>query len=259
VTDREKAGLRGPVKTCVEEIVQSTGAIFLAFEYAVDGKLITCHQTNPDGSQWLTTHTYDSDGRLTEIVSGKVDDLTTVSLHTFNEGPGRAPTAGADGKVIQTNYVHDEQGRKMAVKTFSPQVLEQYRGGVYTDSFWTAAESGIGVPTGGSVATLHDERDLPLEKRILDNEGRLLSRFVRKYDANGRVLEEHQILENLALLMVERFPAEQAGELDDKRLEAMNKAMKLMMGGKTGTGKWYTYDSQAVKSRCATGILRWRR
>jgi hypothetical protein len=24
----------------------------------------------------------------------------------------------------------------------------------------------------------------------------------------------------------------------------MNKAMKLMMGGKTGAGKWYTYDSQ---------------
>jgi hypothetical protein len=146
--------------------------------------------------------------------------------------------------VIQTNYLHDEQGRKMAVKTFSPQVLEQYRGGVSTDSFWTGAENGIGVPIGGTVTTVHDERDLPLEMRILDGAGRLLSRFLRRYDANGRILEESQILENPALLTAERLAAERAVELDDKRLEAMNKAMKLMLGGKTGTGKWYTYDSQ---------------
>jgi hypothetical protein len=173
-----------------------------------------------------------------------VGDSTTAAIHTFSEGPGRAPTAAADGKVIQNNYLRDEQGRKIAVKTFSPQVLEQYRGGVSTDSFWTGAENGIGVPIGGSVTTLHDERDLPVERRILDGAGRLLSRFVRKYDANGRILEEHQILENPALLMAERLSAERAVELDDKRLEAMNKAMKLMLGGKTGTGKWYTYDSQ---------------
>jgi YD repeat-containing protein len=245
VTDREKAGLRGPVKTCVEEIVQSTtDTTSLAFEYAVDGRLLTCLQTIPDGSQWITTYTYDSDGRLTEIVSGKVGDPTTASLHTFNEGPGRAPAAGADGKVIQTNYLQDEQGRKKAVKTFSPQVLEQYRDGVSTDSFWTGAENGIGVPTGGSVTTVYDERGLPIERRMLDGAGRLLSRFVRKYDANGRILEEHQILENPALLMAERLSAERAAELDDTRLEAMNKAMKSMLGGKTGTGKWYTYDSQ---------------
>ena len=82
MTDREKAGLRGPVKTCVEEIVQSTGTISLAFEYAVDGRLLTSHQTNPDGSQWITTYTYESDGRLTEIVSGKVGDPTTAALHS---------------------------------------------------------------------------------------------------------------------------------------------------------------------------------
>ena len=95
-----------------------------------------------------------------------------------------------------------------------------------------------------SVTTLHDERDLPFERRILDGAGRLLSHFVRRYDANGLILEEHQILENPALLIVERFPAEQAAELDDKRLEVMNKALKRMLDGKNGTGKWYTYDSQ---------------
>ena len=44
--------------------------------------------------------------------------------------------------------------------------------------------------------------------------------------------------------MVDRFSDEQRLELDDKQLEAMNKAMKSMLSGRSGTGKSYTYDPQ---------------
>jgi hypothetical protein len=55
---------------------------------------------------------------------------------------------------------------------------------------------------------------------------------------------ENQIQENPALLMVERFSAEQGVELNDKQLAAMNKAMKSMLSGRNGTGKSFTYDLQ---------------
>jgi hypothetical protein len=58
------------------------------------------------------------------------------------------------------------------------------------------------------------------------------------------MMEENQIRENPALLMVNGFSAEERAELDDKQLEAMNKAMKSMLGGRSGTGKLYTYDPQ---------------
>jgi hypothetical protein len=244
MTDREKAGLRGPVKTCVEEIVNPTGAISLAFEYAADGRLLICRQTNPDGSEWLTTNTYDADGRLTKTVWGKSGDPSTVWLYTYDEGKAATGPTDGNGKVIRTTYRRDEHGRKMAVKTFSPEVLEQYRGGAITDSFWASAEVGVGVPESGCVATVYDDRDLPIEMRILDTKGRSLTHVVRKYDANGRMLEEHQILENPALAMVERLSEEQGTEFDEKQLEAMNKAMSLMMVGKNGTGKWHRYDPQ---------------
>jgi hypothetical protein len=64
--DRENAGLRGPVKNCVEEIPHPTGTIFLAYEYAADGRFLALRQTNPDGSVSVTSHEYDADGRLTK-------------------------------------------------------------------------------------------------------------------------------------------------------------------------------------------------
>ena len=66
-------------------------------------------------------------------------------------------------------------------------------------SLWDAAQTGIGAVEGGSVTTVFDERDLPIELQILDSEGRVVSRFVRTYDANGRIMEENQIQENPAL------------------------------------------------------------
>jgi len=253
MTDREKAGLRGAVRTCIEEITHSTGTISRAFEYTVGGRLLTCRQTNPDGSEWLTTHTYDADGRPVRIAKGKVGESSSESLYTYDER-GRI-TEDNDGKGTRTSYRHDQQGRKTAIKTFAPEVLERYRRGVITDSLWRGAERGIGVPTGGSVTTIYDERDLPIEMQILDNQGRIVTQFVRTYDANGRILEEHQALVNPALGMVDcqlarsasgmhKPSAEQRAELDDKRLETINRAMKLMMAGKNETGKWYTYDAQ---------------
>lgn len=242
MTDHEKAGLRGPVKTCVEEVAPPTGAISIASEYALDGRLLTRRHTNPDGSEWLTTNLYDSGGRLTKTISGKVGEPTSESLYTYDERGRLSETTDGDGKRTRTSYHYDQQGRKTSVKTFAPEVLERYRKGIATDSLWHGAEMGIGVPTGGNVTTVYDDRDLPIEMRILDKEGRTLTGFVRTYDDNGRMLEEQEVLENPALEMAERASAEQRVEFDEERLEAMNKAMKLMMAGKNGTGKWHKYD-----------------
>jgi len=246
MTDREKAGLRGLVKMCIEEIVHSTGTSSIASEYSLDGKLVTRRHMSPDSSVWITTYEYGADGRLTKFVWGKVGDPSTATLYTYDEDGKPTETRDANGKVIQTSYCYDQQGRQIAIKTFSPQVLEQYRGGVAVDSrcMWDATEQGMGVPTGGSLITVYDNRDLPIEMQILDNARRIVIRFVRTYDANGQILEERQILENPALGIAEKFSAEQGVEIDGKRLEAMNKAMKMMMGGRDGTSKWYKYDSE---------------
>jgi len=125
MTDREKAGLRGAVRTCIEEIAHSTGTISRALEYTVGGSLLTCRQTKPDGSEWLTSHTYDADGRPVKIATGKVGEPSSESLYTYNDRG--MITEDTDGKGTRTSYRQDQQGRKTAIKRFAPEVLERYR------------------------------------------------------------------------------------------------------------------------------------
>ena len=69
VSDRDKAGLRGPVKTVVDEQTFSRpdGQPIVAADttkYTPDGKILEVRHRNPDGSEWVRTYTYDSGGRF---------------------------------------------------------------------------------------------------------------------------------------------------------------------------------------------------
>ena len=55
MTDREKAGLRGPVKSCVEE----TEKRLTATEYGLDGRLLMTRTSNTDSGR-VTTKNYDA-------------------------------------------------------------------------------------------------------------------------------------------------------------------------------------------------------
>jgi len=245
ITDREEAGLRGSVKTCVEETTYPTGKSLTTTEYGLDGRLLTTRNSYADGSEWVTTKTYDADGRLFKTAYSKSGAPATESLYTYDERGTLKEITNADGKGNRTSYRYDQQGRKTEIKTFGPEVFERNRKGVAVmGSPWDAAHTGIGAVERGSVTTVFDERDLPIELQILDSQERVVSRFVRTYDANGRIMGENETQENPALLMVDRFSAEEREELDDKQLEAMNKAMKAMMSGKNGTGTSFVYDSQ---------------
>jgi hypothetical protein len=78
-TDREKAGLRGPAKLCVEETTYNTGKSLRTTEYSLDGRLLMTHASNPDGSEWVTTQSYDVEGRLLtkRFTSPGFSDLVT--------------------------------------------------------------------------------------------------------------------------------------------------------------------------------------
>src|SRR5215472_10425487 len=147
-----------------------------------------------DGSESVTTKTYDADGRLVKTASGKSGEPATESLYAYDERGRLKEITNADRKGNRTSYRYDEQGRKTEIKTFGPEVFETNRKGVaFMGSLWDAAQMGIRAMEGGSVTTLFDERDLPIELQILDSKERVVSRFIRTYDANGRITEENQI------------------------------------------------------------------
>lgn len=227
MSDREKARLRGPVKTCVEETILPDGSKYLTTtEYSPDGRLLTERTTNSDGSEWVRTQTYDGDGRLTKTISGRANEPGTESLYTY-----------------EVHY--DEQGGKTMIQSFDPATLQRAQSSMYSGSPWDAAVgAGIGVPVGGKIITIYDENDQPTEAQIRDVKEHIVSRFVRTYDANGRTIEEKQIQENPALIFADKFGAEGRPQPTAAQLEAMNTAMKSLLRGRSGTGTSYIYDEQ---------------
>lgn len=77
ISDREKAGLRGPVRTCREETIYPSGEFLTTTEYSLDGKLLTTRTVQSDGSEWVTSQTYGPEGRLAKTVSGKLGEPGT--------------------------------------------------------------------------------------------------------------------------------------------------------------------------------------
>src|SRR2546422_9579753 len=76
MSDRDKGGLRGPVKTVLEEQTFSGHDSQQAFtttttQYAPDGRLLEDRTGNADGSGWVKSYAYDADGHLQKTAFGE--------------------------------------------------------------------------------------------------------------------------------------------------------------------------------------------
>jgi hypothetical protein len=254
MSDREKAGLHGPVRTCVEEaILPDNGKHLTTREYSPDGKILifTARFGNSDGTEWITTQTYDATGRLTKSVSGNSRETGLESVYIY-DGVGRLVSiTNSPHEGDRIDFHFDEQGHKTATQRFDSRTLERARTTAYAVSAWDAAGSGAGVPVGGSIVSIYDGHDQPTEARVLDPAGQTLTRFVRTFDSNGRVVEVNQERENPGLMFAGMFSDEERAKLDDKGMEALNKGAKAMLSGLRGSGSSYSYDAHGriVESR----------
>jgi YD repeat-containing protein len=245
MSDRGKAGLRGPVRTCIKEITYPTGKCLTTTEYSTDGRVLTTRTTQPDGPGWVTTHTYDADGRLTKTTSGNASGPDTETLYAYDEA-GRllSITEASKDRGSKTEFHYDEQGRKTAVQNFDARTFQRPQGAMYAGSPWDlAVGAGIGVSVGGHITTIYDGNQ-PTEAQIYDGDGCIVSRIVRSYDADGRIIEEREIEGNPPLILADKFGVEEEPQSTAAQLEAMNKAMKSMLSGRTGARISYAYDAQ---------------
>jgi hypothetical protein len=84
MSDREKAGRHGLVRTCAVEMILPDGKSYLTTaEYSPDGRLLTFRSTSSDGAEWIMTKTYDVGGRLTKTISGNSCAPGLESVYTY--------------------------------------------------------------------------------------------------------------------------------------------------------------------------------
>jgi YD repeat-containing protein len=169
MTEREKNGLRGPVKTCASSTTR--------WSYRPDGSLAEVQHRNPDGSEWTTMYVCDEAGRLSEVRS----ERGVLAYHYTPRGEFDRITSG---ERIVESWGRDERGRKTRT-----QHLEAPPAGA---AAYQVEGSDAAFPAEGAttITTIYGDREQPLEILFHDADGRLVNRVEFVYDDAGRLIEE---------------------------------------------------------------------
>jgi hypothetical protein len=243
--DRAPDRPRGPVKMCVEETRAPDGSVTTSVtEYSPDGKMVSA-RSEQDGRPTFSTDDYvhrevrDTQGHLVKYVSGARGEAGRETYNSYDKA-GRLLTTTNNENSDRTEYQYGPDGVMTSVQTFDPKTIEKNRDVGFCGSAWDAGFSGFGVPTGGTVTVQYDKNGLETEMRILTADGQVVRQIVRKYDPEGRLLEENPLQQNMAFLMLDRMPPEQRAGLTPEWIEALNKSM----AGKKPSQTTYRYDAQ---------------
>jgi len=240
--DPESRELLGPVKMCIEE---RPGVVCIR-EYGPDRELIafsfehkgkkTVHSSS-DHSE-----TYDAQGHLLSNRSPNGDGTFGETFYEYDEA-GRRHAITNNQNSDRTEYLYEANRLRMSTHTFDPKTIEGTRNSAFAGSAWDAAEHGFGVPMGGSTITSYDERQNPIERQVLTADGRIVSQFIRKHDAYGRLEEEKQLKQNFGLQILERMTPEQRGSLTPEQVQGIEEKMNKIRG-KLPPEARYKYDAQ---------------
>jgi YD repeat-containing protein len=257
MSERERRGLRGPVRSCMEQrtyagATDAEGAAYAGVhseystDYSTDGRILAARNRNSDGSQWVTRYAYDPSGRLLKTASGVEGQAITETSYSYNQ-EGRLQNIVDDHRPDNpVTFRYDDQGRKTKIEISGPA---DYRPNVAVGgSPFEAADRAPNLPGGGSATTIYDEHDRATQVQVRDASGELMNRAERTYDAQGHILEEKQSLDNPETM----FPAETRAQMleqsglspDQLQLELRTQLTKLMAGQSGPYSVSYSYDTR---------------
>jgi YD repeat-containing protein len=117
MSDRENAGLRGPVQQCTEEQTENIPARthFSTTKYSVDGRLLQLMTSNSvePSLQFTSTFFYDSAGRLLKITMTNAGSPAVESKYNYDDKQRLISITGNPAQTFTFQY--DDQGRKARV------------------------------------------------------------------------------------------------------------------------------------------------
>ena len=253
VSDRGESGLRGRVKSCTEERTwhnpTAPGGSLSEIrsesvtEYDPQGRVLSSRSRASNGSTWVMRYQYSPSGQLLKIASGTEGEAPTEATYFYDPQGELQAITDERGTRKASTFRYDEHGRKTKIEISRP---EDYRPDLASGGGpFESLDRAPNLPGGGSATTIYDEHGRASEVQVRDGEGELVSRAVRTYDAQGRILEEKQILESVTSM----FPPEaQAKLLKEPGLSAEQLQQQLhaeittLTGGESAYSVTYRYD-----------------
>jgi YD repeat-containing protein len=247
MSDREKAGLRGPVQQCTEERTTPAFENFPATsyvsinKYSPEGRLLQTSFGNSveSAQESSTTYTYDSAGRLLKKTATNSGSPVSESNYQYDQ-KGRIISITGDPLEVST-FEYDDSGRKTRIVS-SPSKLVVPDGTQYIVPMPETEDPYLPMPINGHVKLSYNERDQPVEWRVSDANGNLLNRLIRTYDENGRLTELRYTIENFLLSL----PAEAQQEFSAQpgaAEELMQGLTQLLGEQRNFTRTTYAYDT----------------
>jgi hypothetical protein len=174
LSDRERAGLRGPVKTCSDLIGTGIGT---NTDYSPDGRLLG----------------YRAVGAFPGLALLSMSDSVDVTTEIYDKQSNKTKVCRVSIGVTD-EFQYDEQGRKTRVRKVSPSSI--LTGGDDMAMFempFEVAEAGGSLSGGGTVTTRYNENDQPIESLVRNSGGELLMKINHDY-TNGRLISETLVI-----------------------------------------------------------------
>jgi hypothetical protein len=237
----QSLGLRGPVKQCIER---------------------TTYQNAENPPVWTTTNSFTSEGKLQErrFSPRSGSDFVTTFFYT-NGRLTRTSTSTDGGQQTEATYEYDQQGRRRSESSQGRDygryeyengnrkevreipAFEQGSNTAIGTEPWEGGELSLVPVSGGTLITIYNEDDLPIEGQSKDASGRLISRIIRRYDDKGRILGDELMPGESSL----PFPNGVALEMNNSQKAALAQLMQQAFA--TGRSS-FTYDDQGrVKAK----------
>jgi YD repeat-containing protein len=198
MTDREKAGLRGPVQRVVSASFRADWQTKVMPEkpfsrdetvYLPDGRLLTTVYFNPEGSNWRTTNTYDADGRILEVRSSSGHE-EQISRHSYDRQGRLARVTQTKGNAAESTvetYQYAPDGAKTRIRYIPP---EAYGPNMGVDLRIEDSELSIPAQGAATLTTIYDRRGFPAEALAHGAQHELIARAIYVCDVQGRIVEE---------------------------------------------------------------------
>lgn len=266
ISDSEKAGLHGTVRSVIEERTYPAWngtdgnsipemKTWSKTEYDRDGRIAVMRgrgwprEKGMDSAESVTRYTYNAAGQLLRMRREKNDELQGEVVYKYDEqGRPQSITDSSDpGNPIAFRY--DATGRKTKIAIAKPIGLPPGTAVSHSvEASFETAGSAPALPEGGSAITLYDHNDRPTEIQTRKANGEIVYRTLRTYDGQGNVIEEKLTMDD-PLSMIP--PADQKKIFDLGKVSApeLRNRITQFLGGSEMSSVKYIYDAQGRKSQ----------
>lgn len=264
-SDREKAGLRGPVRSVVEERTSpawngSDGPSIPEIrtwnktEYDRDGRIAATwwrgwsRDKGMDTTKSITRYTYNAAGQLLRRSFETDRKVVCEVVYGYDDKGRLASITNSKEPDNPIAFRYDANGRRTKIAVAKPIDLPEGTNAVSRSAVHLFDDEGSELTSweGGSTITTYDELDRPIEVQMHDVNGALTGRAVRTYDELGRVSEEKMMMDD-PLTMI---PAKEKSKLlqeSGQAAQALRDQLTQFLGGSEMWSVKYTYDTQGRK------------